>query len=710
MNEFTPLSRPQQSQVTIDSIAKDCPSEGFNYPTFRQLNKQARVYLSQPFTLNPSVSYHLFAVSNSKGWFSAVQSTPSGSALIFSPLEDLRSAFSAAKEDVEDLFSPKRTLSIQAGNVNIIDFACNDTRLIVGLENGSLGMYDTASLFTPGTEQIQPLRTVQVQTSPLRQIAPNPGTEANLSELFAVVGDGKVQLLNMQLEPQGGWEGTDLMSQPISVAWSPKGKHIAIGLQTGDILTFSLTNKSTPHKHIPPTSDAILVSLNWLGPGHTFRTSYGAQGDIAAKQHIIVLDTKSSTAIYFAPDHPYPSYDRTQQNAFVLTLHKWDEDAASQADSKSLTVVGDVSSVDLEVLGNVGNNWHRHSQENQLSLPLDKSMDDTILLALEADLTDSSTNAPIMYAYLNDGSLQGWHAEHPSSKPYLGMITLGVSSSTATPATQAFKDADMGAETPPTSAFAQPAPATSAFGQPSFGQTSSPFGQTGGGSTFGQSSFGQAQKATAFGQSSFVQPSTTSAFGSFGQANQTNNTASAFGAVKPAVGFGAFGGSTGAFGSGSSVGFGSAATPSAFSSFASNTTSNVFGQGSFGAPATASSPPESADPTSMTREASMSDSTSGFGSMGLGSATPSDPNAVNSMFGSIQPSSSSNQTQSTSAFGGGLVKPASGFGAFGSFGSGGAFDPSNKPAPTVSAFSAAAQPAPTATTTMSSGFGQSGRA
>ena len=30
MNDLTPLTRPVQSQVTIDPIAKDCPSEGFN--------------------------------------------------------------------------------------------------------------------------------------------------------------------------------------------------------------------------------------------------------------------------------------------------------------------------------------------------------------------------------------------------------------------------------------------------------------------------------------------------------------------------------------------------------------------------------------------------------------------------------------------------------------------------------------------------------
>ena len=135
--------------------------------------------------------------------------------------------------------------------------------------------------------------------------------------------------------------------------WSPKGKHIAIGLQTGDILTFSPTNKAAPHKHIPSTVNSVLVSLNWLGPGHTFRTSYAAQGDLSATQHIVILDTKSSTVSYYAPDHPFPLGDRTNQVSYVISLPKWDADTDANEENKSLTVVGDVSSVDLEVLGNL---------------------------------------------------------------------------------------------------------------------------------------------------------------------------------------------------------------------------------------------------------------------------------------------------------------------------------------------------------------------
>ena len=460
-----------------------------------------------------------------------------------------------------------------------------------------------------------------------------------------------------------------------------------------------MNNKSAPHKHIPPTADAILVSLSWFGPGHTFRTSYGAKSDAPPRQHIITLDTKSSTATYIAPDHPFPSFDRNQQSAYVLCLPRWDEDASGEG-NKSLAVVGDVSSVDLEVLGNIGNEWHRQSQENPLTLPLDKSMDDTMLLALDVDLIDATTATPVMYAYLNDGTLQGWQVKH--SKPYIGMVSAQglvptLSQSSVQSQDLSSKDSDMSSlsSITETSPFAQPG------NDAPFGQTASSFGQQQS-STFGQSPFKQqpSHNASVFGQPSFGQLtssapsvfSSSSASGPFGQTGQTN-TAASFGssAVKPSPGFGAFGNvSSGVFGSGSSSG-------GAFGNLNSGAT-NVFGQASFGANNVDSgnaSTPQSSD---MTREASMSDSTGGFGGMSLGSPTSTSSNAVNSMFGTFAAAPVGAPTQS--AFGG-IVQPATGFGAFNNFKSSNSYEP-NKPAATTSAFSVAPQ-APT-----SSGFGQSG--
>jgi len=136
--------------------------------------------------------------------------------LIFSTLEDLRSAFPGAKEDNEDLFNPKRTLPPLQSTPNIVTFAFGDSRMFVGLEDGHVLVYDTSALFSSGTDKIGPLASTQIQRPALRQIIPNPGTEPGLSDLVAIVGHEKVHLFNVQLEPQGGWEATDISSRPVA--------------------------------------------------------------------------------------------------------------------------------------------------------------------------------------------------------------------------------------------------------------------------------------------------------------------------------------------------------------------------------------------------------------------------------------------------------------------------------------------------------------
>ncbi|KAF4613917.1 hypothetical protein D9613_007855 [Agrocybe pediades] len=695
MDELTTLNIPSSTQISIDSVAKECPSEGFNYPSFRLLNKKTRVYLSEDHNPDPSISYRLLAVANSRGWFAAVKSQTSGSALIFSSLEDLRTTFADAKpEDNETSYTPKRVLSIPT-KANLLAFSSDEAQLYVGLEDGSVVAYDSAAVLTAGTNDIQPSNRIQLQQTPLRRLVPNPGTEEGLKDLVAVVGDNFVRLLNTRLESQGGWSTNDSMPKAADVDWSPKGKHIAIGMQTGDIMTFAVNNKSNPNKHIPPTSNSTLVSLTWLGPTHTFRTSYAAPPEDSPIQHIIVLEGKSTTATYFAPDHPFPCFDRNAQRAYVVNLPKWDVDAGSSA-NQSLVVVGDLSSVDIEILGSIGNQWFRQSQENPLSLPLDKSMEDTKLLSLEVDLTDSTSSTPIMYAYLNDGSVQAWHMDHP--KPYLPITEKNSTSVAKVNSEMSMDSGEIKNDS---------ATAISAVAQPSFDQKSpSPFGsQTTsvfGQSSFGQNSFGQSSTTTsAFGQtSSFGSPSGGTS--PFGQSSQANSSTSAFGDVKPASGFGAFGGSTGAFGSGA---FGSNTTSSSGGAFSNFTSTSSFGQSSFASGSSNTDSTNASSAPTVTREASMSDSTPAFGGLSLGGSHPTG-NAVNTMFGTFGQPVNDTPKETTSAFGGSLLKPAAGFGAFGALSSNSPFA-NNKPTPTtVSAFAPIAQSQPT--TSMSSGFGQTG--
>lgn len=438
---------------------------------------------------------------------------------------------------------------------------------------------------------------------------------------------------------------------------------------------------STPNKHIPPAADGRLVGLNWLSPGYTFRLTYAPQiaNEGESIQQIVSLDTKSNILAVFDTLHPFTMPDR-QQESHALILPHWDEDSISE-NSKSLILVGDRASIDLEILGGHSGQWYQQSQENPVSLPLDKQTEETTLMSLDLDLTDPSTPTPIVYAYLNDGSLQAWYLEH--SKPYLRMVsstaeTVSVTRASADVSQDSAMDEKDAANVLTSFSNLNQPPPTSTFGgfvsdtgqqSPVFGATSQPM------SVFGQTS------QPAFGQ--------TSGFGSPSPGSSPFGQPSSFGPSQSI----------------SSV-FGTSSSGNAFANIAAQRdTTNVFGTSSFGTSSSLASPPTQLAPPSdeMTREASMSDGTApAFGglSLGGGSLDTGDKKPQTSIFGSFGTTPSTNQPAS-SAFGG-LIKPAQGFGAFSNFGSAASADTSSQEKPSVSAFSSLSPPTP------HSAFGQTG--
>ncbi|KAJ3867398.1 hypothetical protein EV359DRAFT_78647 [Lentinula novae-zelandiae] len=617
MTELTRLVRPAQPQSGSPPSSKERHAEGIKYPTFRQLNKKSRILLSpQYLNTDQNFVYRNLVVSHKKGWIAAIQHNVGTFGAILSPLTDLRKSMREAGSGISPFVS-QRTLSFSTSEPNLLAFACNDSRLIVGFKSGQIIAYDTSSILTPGSNEISPLHILQSSQQPILDITSNPNDEdPNLSNLLATIrADGTVQVLNANLESQGGWVAGNADSTPVAVAWSPKGKQLAIGLRQGDILTFTLDAKSSPQRHIPPTAQGILVSLDWLAPGHTFRTTYAAAEPI---HHIVYSEKRTSPVVYTRLEYSFQIPDRNRLKSYSAVLPKWDE----HADDRLLVVVGDMSCTDLEVIGNIGNQWYQQSQENPLSIPLDKESEDTVLLSLQVDFADTDPTEgghPIIYAYLNDGTLQGWYVDHPEKKPYGGMVGGSASISTLTSASsQPQHNPAFGAQLSSSSAFSN-------------AQAPSP-GQTSATTAFGPSSFGR----TGF----VVQPATesTSNYGpsnsSGGFANNSSNSASPFG-------------------------------PGDFASSAASNTS------SFGNTTIESSP-------QITRDASMSDSTPAFVGLSLGDSSESPKptstfNGTGNMFGSpsplpLPPTHPANQPAQTSVFGSGsgnVVKPATGFGAFG---------------------------------------------
>ncbi|KAG1750246.1 hypothetical protein EDB19DRAFT_2022507 [Suillus lakei] len=683
------MSNISQIQPTVPPPVQTTSSEpgekDANFLVLRQLNKRARVRLSpEPINLSPIPGRaSLFAVANSRGWFAAVaRDSNSGTTLVLSPLSDLRSAFATAN-DTDD----------------------------------------------------------------------RPG---DLPELVAIFRDSQggsnglaVELLDVQkLTSVGGWVAGSLPNTiPASISWSPKGKQLALGMRSGSIVTYAPTSTSAPKSSIPSppsASNACVISTTWLSASsfHAIYAQLPLNPDVEQTHFHVSLDGKNNSAQDLKFSSPYfPSPGLRPPGAFIVCLRGWDP-------AKILLFVGDSTSSDIGVVGCVEENWSNLSLEETStpSLPLDKDMNDTVLVGLELDLTSTEpfhhTSAsgegvrlppsPIMYAYASDGTVAGWHVLNIKGTPYPGMVTQSSGAmmesaqtlSAVPTAIMREPSNDMHASpiepTPPpasASPFAQTATdfgQASAFGkQPSFGQTSfvqqlgSPFGQTSTTNAFGQqntSAFGQSSPTSAFSQPSFGQ----SSFGqsSFGQ------PASVFGSTTP---------SASPFAQTGKSAFDTTPTSGGFGAFGSVGPSK-FGQTEFGFGGGQTTAPSQSAPASAPAEDSMAaDETPGFGGLSLGGGNPAPQSADSrpSIFGSAATTQSSPASDSS---GGGLIKPGTGFGAFSNGGQQNAFSAfggasttsafgGGAPAITTSAFGGGA---PTTTsafgsaTTPTSTFGKSG--
>ena len=139
-------------------------------------------------------------------------------ALVLSSLADLRSAFAAISETDERTYVPQRKVPLGGATPKIIVFACNDSRLVVGLAEGSVIVYATEHLYSPEQDSVNPIFSFPaVPSTSIVSITPNPGDHP---ELVAILRDSQgsssalaVELLDVQkLASAGGWTAGNLPS------------------------------------------------------------------------------------------------------------------------------------------------------------------------------------------------------------------------------------------------------------------------------------------------------------------------------------------------------------------------------------------------------------------------------------------------------------------------------------------------------------------
>ncbi|OCH90355.1 hypothetical protein OBBRIDRAFT_755181 [Obba rivulosa] len=673
--------------------SKEAEEKDADFLALRLLNKRARVRLS-PQALDPAAfpdQARLFAVANTQGCFAAVTRTAdSQHGVVFASLSALRSAFVSASADTSDtVFQGRRTLQLPGAPVSV-QFASNETRVVVGLVQGAVLIYDLQAILAEGAQNPSPIHTFSGSTA-IREILPNPG---DIPELVAVLREASnpdqlaIEVLDVQnLRLAGGWTRGQLPNQtPASLSWSPKGKQLAVGLLNGDIAAYAPGDTSSP-KSVVPGPPAVagqpILSLTWLSNSE-FYSIHVPPGplnpDVEQSHFVIATDAKANQASDVKFNTPYfPSPGMRNPSPFMAIFRGW-------APSKYLIFIGDSTSSDIGLVGSLADSqdaWHNFSLEETSTptVPLDKDMNDTILFGLALDLTATDKfhftqpsgeesdlpPPPVMYAYASDGTVVGWHIINTRGVPYPGMVTLGL----ATPAQQPAAVLSAPFSTTPTGAFGQP----SAFGQ------------------------APVRSPPAFGQSAFGAPPPSA------PAASTSSVISG--------GFGAFAEGTGRFGqTGFGFGVNTAAPAPAPTPIAPAASEDAM--------ATEPIPPTPVQPAQISTSASADDAMAsddaGTDSLSLGGlgglgGTPSDKPKTGfggGIFG--QPSTTPTTSPSQpSAFGGGVLRPATGFGAFANQ------NPSpfslGSAAPTTSAFGSAVGATPTQDATKtetkpSSAFGQ----
>ncbi|KAH9038586.1 hypothetical protein EDB84DRAFT_1437153, partial [Lactarius hengduanensis] len=443
---------PQSGSTRSVSEAEDITPD---FLSIRLVNKRTRVKLS-PESLDLSSipnKGQLFVVAGTLGWFVAIVRSSTGLALVSSPLADLRSQLSSQDVNSDNTFQPQRT----------IPFSCTQI------------------------------------------LATFPDLVAILREPDGTPDSQLVEVINVStLQSVAGWSsGGTPETFPVSISWSPKGKQLAIALQSGDIITFSPSETQQAKTFVARPSSM---------QGQT----------IADQKHMVIVhDTKRSdaSANITLPISFFPSGVRPP-GAFTITLKGWDP-------TKIFLIIGDSTTADIGlVCCTADDKWQKLSlDESAPSMPLDADQNETTMIGFELDLknttpydittstgeTVSVPPPPVVWAYASDGTVIAWYLVNTRGTPYPGMGQLAVRSPVVAPAAAAVPSSGPFSQAPrPT--FGQSS--QSNFGLPTLsGQPASSFGST-----------------PSFGQSGFGQTSTTGSV--FAQAPTFGNPA--FGAVSPA--------------------------------------------------------------------------------------------------------------------------------------------------------------------------------
>ncbi len=330
----------------------------------RQVAKDVTVRLSEPLKVAESKQHtNLLSVSNVSGLVFAATNT--GFSVV--RLAELRSFFkSSARNSKPTLDQPLRSvdttsLSSTASLPTFITSANNHTAVLVGFQNGTIAAWSVSGLVEGN--KLDPLFVLQPPSPGLSLIdlVPNPSDRPELAvALYRQEGgsSGVESGTPIMVNLNSGSFGAQLDatgSRATAVCWSVKGKQVAVGLETGEVV--QVTPEGEPKDRIakPESLDGsyYVSDLRWL-ENHIFVATYnlpssGNPDDDPEHSYEVftILRDAKAAEITFAkmPMDPAPPYGDTSRpgTRFAAWLKRWEP-------SKHLVFVASGPSTDVGLI------------------------------------------------------------------------------------------------------------------------------------------------------------------------------------------------------------------------------------------------------------------------------------------------------------------------------------------------------------------------
>ncbi|CAI2163704.1 13995_t:CDS:10 [Funneliformis geosporum] len=425
------------SEEKIEKIETTLEELDVDFFEFIQLKK--RIKLSKDiFDENSIPPYSsLLTVSSLYGFFLA--GTSKG--FIYALTKDLRNAFYSSDTESDKPFAQGIHVNITEGRVHLLKLTSDQLTIIVGVEGGQILCYDV-TIFSSESSKIQPYQTMKFSDNVV-DIRPNPGENNKIIAFLLESGTVSIKDLISDVEI-GSVKNSKLGEQVTAICWSPKGRQLACGSQSGRLVQFTPDGIVKSTYQAPPgiqESTYYVRNVLWL-ENSIFIVTYFPIVQDEDSEHIVYLisnENKSKTVYNQIPNICFSSPRNKASYMFMESIKDWGSDLTNMV----ICACTNSSDTNLIARSDSGtwSNWSL-SETSRAILPLSSHhVDETLPIGMALDQTSTEPwvtkltgdedsqipPVPILFIFNDESEIVAFRClqknAYLAGKPYPGMTT-----------------------------------------------------------------------------------------------------------------------------------------------------------------------------------------------------------------------------------------------------------------------------------------------